>query len=271
MRVKVTIHDGQPKKPALIQCVCGAEALVNKIIEMKDAFVLITDNKNMDRLLTQEAKQQFALEGLEVQNPPEYEAAHTVLLRRVDSMIHAMSVEEIVTYIDQSLNVKKVVKIPNSDHLLKIVFATSAVADRVVQEGLQIKFQRFENKNIEEMFVPVVPCYRCYSYGHLKKYCPKPVEYKVCSNCAALDHVYTDCHAQTYKCINCNDSHRTLMAKCPVRKQIVRNKIKEKRTRSRSKNRGDLTQTFLVVTPAEIIKTNKLPENYLAVMRRQLQ
>ena len=48
-------------------------------------------------------------------------------------MIHAMSVEEITPYIDQSLNVKKVVKIPNSDHLLKIVFATSAVADRVVQ------------------------------------------------------------------------------------------------------------------------------------------
>ena len=181
IRVRVNLDDGEPKKPALIQCLCVVEALVNKIIEMKDAFVLITDNKNIDRLLTLEAKQQFASKGLEIQNPPEYETERTVLLRGLDSALQAKSEREITASIDQSLNVKAVIKIPSSNHLLKIIFATSAVADRVVQEGLQISFQRFENKNIEkEMFVAVVPCYRCYSYKYLKKNCPKPADHKVC-------------------------------------------------------------------------------------------
>ena len=83
------------------------------------------------------------------------------MLCNVDDLISAMSSDTIVGLIDPSLRVKKLIKIPNSYHLLKIIFEIAAMADRAVKEGLNLRFQSFEKGNIEkEMFVPVVPCYK---------------------------------------------------------------------------------------------------------------
>ena len=113
------------------------------------------------------------------------------------------------------------------------------------------------------MFIPVVPCYRCYSYEHQKRNCLQSDHYKICSNCAREGHTYGDCNVEIFKCINCGQNHSTLAAKCPIRKDIIRTKIRERRARSQSVKRGETTQT---VTPHDIIKTHKLSENYLAVM-----
>ena len=137
------------------------------------------------------------------------------------------------------------------------------MADRAVKDGLIVYFLKFEKCNIEkEVFIPVVPCYRCYSYEHLTKSCPKPSEYSVCSNCASRGHTYTECNSSTFQCINCSGDHRTLAAKCPKHKEIIRKKIKKRRERSRSATRGEVPQP----TPAQMIQTTKLPENYLVVM-----
>ena len=79
IRVKINDHSGQPKKPCLIKCICDAEAYINKIVESKEAFFLITGNLNMDILLSEDSRQRFASNGLDIQFPPEYEAARTVL------------------------------------------------------------------------------------------------------------------------------------------------------------------------------------------------
>ena len=93
------------------------------------------------------------------------------------------------------------------------------------------------------------------------------MQYKICSNCAKEGHIYSDCKEETFKCINCSQNHRTLAAKCPIRKEIIRIKIREKRARSQSVKRGDTPQT---VTPHEIIRAQRLPENYLAVMAAKI-
>ena len=255
---KINRHDGTPMKPLLIQSLCNAEVFVNKIVENKEAFFVITDNRTMDTLLRDTNRQKFA------EYPPEYEAARTVLIRNVDSTISALNEQEIRNYIDKDLKVKQVIKIPNSEHLLKIVFNSTEDANKVVRDGLVIKFQRFQNSNIEkEVFIPVVPCYRCYSYEHQKRNCSKSSQYKICSNCAKEGHIYSECKEETFKCIKCGQNHRTLATKCPIRKEIIRTKIREKRARSQSAKRGDTPQ---IVTPHEIIRAQKLPENYLAVM-----
>ena len=144
------------------------------------------------------------------------------------------------------------------------MFNNTQDADKAVQDGLQIKYQKFQNRNIEkEVFVPVVPCYRCYSYEHQKRNCPKSDQYKICSNCAGEDHTYNDCNVEFFKCINCGQNHRTLAAKCPIRKDIIRAKIRERRARSQSAKRGETTHP---VTSHDVIRAHKLPENYLAVM-----
>ena len=51
IRIKITRHDGTPMQPLLIQSLFDVEVFVNKIIENKKAFFVITDNKVMDTLL----------------------------------------------------------------------------------------------------------------------------------------------------------------------------------------------------------------------------
>ena len=145
-----------------------------KIIETKEAFILITDNSNMDRLLTDETKTKLVAKGLEILHPPEFDAARTVLIKNVDNTISALSEGEIAGIVGQNFEIKKVVKIPNNQHLLKIIFQNSRDADRAIDKGMQIQFQRFQGNNIErELCVPIVPCFRCFAYGHFKRNCPK--------------------------------------------------------------------------------------------------
>ena len=269
IRVKIQAHDGSSKKSNLTHIMGKTGAWAYKIIETKEAFVLITDNVNMDKLLTDETKQELVAKGLEIVHPPEYDAARTVLLKNVDSTISALEEGEIAGIIGQHYQVKKIVKIPNSKDLLKIVFQNSHDADRAIERGVQIQFQRFQGSNIErELFVPIVPCFRCFNYGHFKRNCPKPNDYLICSTCASEGHIYKDCpNKTTLTCINCGGNHRTLAAKCPVRKDLVRTKIKEIRTRSRSVPReGGGTVPIQAVDTTQFMKTIKLPDNYLAVM-----
>ena len=117
----------------------------------------------------------------------------------------------------------------------------------------------------KEMFVQFVPCYKCYSYTHQKRNCPKPQEYKICSICATEGHYYTVCpNKEQFKCINCRGDHRTLAAKCQIRKDVIRNKVREKRSRAKSAARTNVPQATSSMT-VEMSKL-KLPENYLAVM-----
>ena len=60
----------------------------------------------MDKLLKDDSKQKCA-----------------VIIKNVDSLISALSQEEIVKCIDKDLKVKRVVEIPNGNHLMKIIFS----------------------------------------------------------------------------------------------------------------------------------------------------
>ena len=112
----------------------GASAY--KIIETSEAFVLITDNSNMDKLLTDETKHKRVAKGLEVVHPPEFDAARTVLIKNADSVISALDEWEATGMIGQNSEVKRVVKIPNSQHLLKIIFQNSHDTDRAIEREI---------------------------------------------------------------------------------------------------------------------------------------
>ena len=69
-----------------------------------------------------------------------------------------------------------------------------------------------------------------------------------------------ECHSLTVKCLNCNGDHRTLAAKCPVRKAIVKEKIKER------KEGRDRMKTRVQENVPVGIGPTQIPEKYLAVM-----
>ena len=140
-----------------------------------------------------------------------------------------------------------------------IVLDTTHMADRAIAEGIQIKFQRFDHKSMK-MFVAVIPCYHCYKYDHQRRHCKMPKEYRICSICAKVGHTYSLYKEKEEKCINCQGDHRTLAARCPERKKMIKNKLRGRRNQSTT--RKEMTQNMVM---EEIHKT-KLPENYLAVM-----
>ena len=196
-----------------------------------------------------------------VEFPPEYEAGKTVMLKNVDAFISQMSEGETLNQIDRRFNIKNVIRTSNADKLLKIIFDTIQMADKAIEERIQIKFQRFDNKTMEkEMFVTIIPCYRCYKYDHQGRHCAKSDEYQIYSICAKVGHTYSSCKEKKERCINCQGDHRILSASCPERKKIIKNKIRERR--NQSKTRKEITQNVVM---EEIHKT-KLPENYLVVM-----
>ena len=251
-------HDGSSKKVKVTKCICAADTLVYKIRENRDGFILVTDSQGMDALVKEESRKKFNDEGLEIQFPSEYEASRTVILKNVDSLVHEMTEEEIKESIATQHTVRQVVEFPNNKYLLKVIFVTAEAADSTVKSGLSVGFQKFFDKNIDkEIFVPIIPCYRCYQYDHQKKNCAKPADYQICSNCSEVGHNYDQCNNTFVGCINCQGDHRTLATRCPIRKEIVTNKIKEHRDKLKSK-----TQEGDRLDKGEL----KLPENYLAVM-----
>ena len=263
LRVKILDHEESSKKKELVECISYAEAYVNKIVSDKEAFFLITDNRNMDKLLGEEVKQSLMARGLEIQHPPEYEAARTVMLKNVDDQIRKLTEGEIASFIENEYSVKRVLKIPNNNHLVKVIFDTATTTDKAVKEGIKVQYQKFEGKGIEkEVFISVVACYRCYSYEHQKRNCTKPADYKICSNCASEGHTYGDCKSVILRCINCTGDHRSLAAKCPEKKAIIKRKIKE-RCMSTSATREEATTTKMTITPEGF---KKRPDNYLEVM-----
>ena len=68
----------------MVRCISTAGALVYKIIESREEFILVTDNQGMDSLLTETSRNKFREQGLELQFPLEFEASRTVILRNVD-------------------------------------------------------------------------------------------------------------------------------------------------------------------------------------------
>jgi len=93
-----------------------------------------------------------------------------------------------------------------------------------------------------DIFINLVPCYRCYKYDHLVKDRKETDTYKACSECASNDHTYKDCRENTKKCLNCNGNHRTLAAKCPTRKAIIKERTKEQRQAERKKITADTSR-----------------------------
>ena len=144
--------------------------MVYKVTESKDAFFLVTDGSQMDQLLTNENKQIFKSHGFELQNPPEFSAARTVVVKGVDDYISHQTEEELLRSIKinhSNINVEKIIKISNASHLLKILCTDVNTADRLVEKGISIGNQRFQGGAIEkERYTHITQCMRCYAYNH---------------------------------------------------------------------------------------------------------
>lgn len=72
---------------------------------------------------------------------------------------------------------------------------------------------------------------KCYPIEeHTTNKCPKPKEYKICSECGDRNHTWKDCHSSEKKLVNCDGNHRTIANKCPKRREIENRRKKKGQT-----------------------------------------
>ena len=84
--------------------------------------------------------------------------------------------------------------------------------------------------------------------------------YLICSECARTGQRFHQCNSQQKKCINCGQNHRTLAYKCPKRKEVIKQKVKEKKEKDQKIPEGHIRNAV------ERQIREGLPENYLIIV-----
>ena len=92
---------------------------------------------------------------------------------------------------------------------LKITFDCINMKGTCFKLGLNFRHLHIPDHLFEnERFKEVKYCYRCYSVNtHRANKCSKPPDYKICSECSATDHIWSNCTSEVVKCINCGGPH----------------------------------------------------------------
>ena len=207
---------------------------IKKMDHGKTYFVTL-DNGNLEKLIAhKEIIENCSLfDKYAISKPLNYNAMRTVVVQKIDQMHIGRELQELQDTIERqnaTLEVEEVIKLPNINHILKIKFKTTLMADICIEEGVKINNQFIPPQYIhKEIFVNLKPCYRCYKYNHGTNKCRKDINYKICSECGQEGHIFNECKNPNKKCINCGNNHRTLAAACEIRKKIIKDKSRSLR------------------------------------------
>ena len=94
--------------------------------------------------------------------------------------------------------------------------------------------------------IRITQCYNCQEYGHIWSECKAP---KVCRRCS-LNHAASECHIKATgettlaKCSNCGRGHFASSGKCPIRREIIKNKIQEAKATQDQKPTTKITTIY---------------------------
>ena len=207
-----------------------------RIFKTNEGFKVICRNeKDADKIQGKEAKKELQKIGLHLIIPPETKARKTIILKKLDQIIGANSTEDIKEEIEEAnkwIKIEEVIKIKNYTHILKIRLEEISMVEKARQQGILAYNMAISPSQIEqEKYIHVQTCFICYQLeDHQTKDCPYP-DLKICSECSETGHTYKDCTNPEKACINCNKNgmqadHRTLAMSCPLRKSVIKDKIK---------------------------------------------
>ena len=261
--VKVIDHKPHTKRKNELYNFLGQSGIFPRKMHVgQGVFYPIVNEEDLENLLKQETVNKAKEKGFEILTPIEYGAMHTVVIKEIDSMVDDYSAEDIKNNVEE-LNiwakVSEIVKMPTTSKMLKIKFESTHMAQRALEEGVVILYQRIPPRRIErEIFVRLQPCNNCFGYSHETKNCSKG-KMTLCAFCGEEGHRQQQCTSTAPKCINCGEAHKTLAARCQIRKDLIKEKRKAIRERSKSRSRsqtrtGGMTQQG--ITFADIAGTD---------------
>ena len=201
----------------------------------------IVQQEKVEVIIEQKSKQSIQNEGFEIHTPLEHNAMRTVVVKNIDQFITDFTDQEVIDRIQLSnpwAKVESIYRLAQSGRLFNVRFATTEMADKALRDGLIVLHQKINSSYIEkETFIKLTPCYNCFAYDHKTKECSKPKQ-TLCSFCASKEHFHNNCPASSPKCLNCGRKHKTLASACPIRRDLIKNRAKDVRERSRSRSKS---------------------------------
>lgn len=189
---------------------------------------------SQDQTLIASTGGELQAENFTPQMPLELKANKSVLIFRVYSRIFDHDEREIFEEIEVENEwigkITEIFKFPNRK-ILKVTFDKKVTASKANEMGLLAFSLLMPNHDIKrDTFFSINTWYKCYTMeDNTRNNCPKEQNYKTCSDCSE-GHAYKESKANYKKCILCYGNLSILAMKCPKRKEIMKNKIKEKRT-----------------------------------------
>ena len=242
--VKVIDHRPHTKRRGELYNVLGKYGIFpTKMHSGQRMFFPIIYESDLENMLKDELGQYASDKYFEIVVPVEYSAMKTVVVKEIDSMVDEFDDEEIKESIERLNDWAKVVdffRFGTTSKMVKVQFSSTAMANKAVKEGIIILNQRIPPRKIEkEIFVKLVPCNNCFNYEHETKNCTREKQ-TLCVFCGESGHRQSECGNTAARCINCGEAHRTLAARCKVRKDLIKKRRKEIRQRSRSGSRSQV-------------------------------
>lgn len=237
VKIKTTNPKEERKKLKLLEILSRNDVYATRIITIADGFVTITNEESdLDKIFDGKTDQQLIRDGFTPMIPPELKAQRSIKIFNVENTIYDHDTEEMITEIMErnpftNNQIQEIEKPPRSK-MLKITFTTTNIAKKAAEQGLKMYLMSIPPHQIEQdKFIEIKTCYRCYKVeDHFTSDCPKPKEYKICSECGEEGHYWRECNNTIKKCINCQEEHRTLAMRCPRRREAYNFKKTESKT-----------------------------------------
>jgi len=134
---RIRIKDKDPtssgRRAKLWQCFGQAKVTVYKVDDTKNAFFAIANDETIEKLMSTHCKAIFQNHQFEIQDPPEYNAMKTIIVRNIDRQIIDYEEREIKETIEREngwAKVEQVIKLPNAPTITKVRFETTQMAKK---------------------------------------------------------------------------------------------------------------------------------------------
>lgn len=244
----------------------------SRIVEAGDCYAVVClDEANVDLLIQTNSIKTLKDNGFDLIMPPHLRARKCVIVRGLDSELNTWNeaqLKEDMEIRNEWAKIEEVYRMKNINHMIKIRFQEISMARKACDQGVALHSTHLAPQQIEmEDFIPLTPCFVCYKYDHLTKDC-NIKGMKICSECAAIGHTYKECTSTEKKCINCDGTHRTLAAICPIRKELLKEKREEKKKKKDTFEQQNRTYCAVTKMTAELpkaIMNQKPPTTVLQV------
>lgn len=244
-KIKIKHHtQNTDTKLLLLNILANNNIYASRIIQLHDGFNVITSlEEETDLIFDLQCMEALRDNNFSPIMPPELKSKRTIIMFGIDPDAFSHTPEEIIQELYRvnaftENMIDSTYKFPRGN-TLKITFKNTAPALKSLEQGLKLFNTRVAPHQLQrEEYYPIKTCMRCYEVDtHNTPECPKPREYKICSECATEGHTWQNCPSQNKQCINCGETHRTLASKCPTRKaalQKAKEAAKEKQTQGTS-------------------------------------